>query len=883
MTEKTLKEHRLEDYRPPAFRIPEVALTFELDPTATQVHSRLEVERVDEGAERLILNAENMRIHQVKLDGEALPATRWTHQNDLLVIDDVPDRFTLEISNEIDPVHNTALEGLYQSGGNFCTQCEAEGFRRITPFLDRPDVLSRYRVTLIADRGRYPVLLSNGNLVEQGELDGGRHYAVWEDPWNKPCYLFALVAGELDCIEDTFVTAEGREVTLRIWVQPHNIDRCDFAMAALKRAMRWDEERFGLSYDLDVFNIVAVDDFNMGAMENKSLNIFNSKYILAKPETATDTDYEGIESVVAHEYFHNWTGNRVTCRDWFQLTLKEGLTVFRDQEFTADMLLPSVKRIQDVVHLRRYQFPEDAGPMAHPIQPRAYVKMDNFYTMTVYEKGAEVVRIYQTWLGREGFRRGMDLYFERHDGQAVTVEDFRSAMADANGVDLSQMAAWYRQPGTPHVEVIRHHDAARNTLTLTFTQSLPRVGDEFEPLPIPIRLGLLDAGGKTLPLEVEEGMEHCLPGRTADETVFLLRERSQRLTLANVPADAVPSLLRDFSAPVELRMDLSREELARLAAHDVDDFVRWEALQTLALRTLMDNEARLAAGEPALWDEAFLNAYGTRLERALDDPAWHALALTLPDEVYLGEQYEVIPVERLHALRQQLQRALAERFEAQWAALHDRLEALNGPYAFNAQQYGRRSLKLLALAQLVRLERDKWIEQAEYLYRHADNMTERLGALRALMPLTHPLRKALLDDFYYRFREDPLVVDKWFALQAGSDHADTLEHVRLLTRHPAFDYANPNRVRSLLGVFGQNRAAFHRADGAGYAFLAEEILKVDRLNPQTAARLLTPFTQWRRFDTARQNLMRAQLERILQTEGVSSNSLEIVQRSLEMT
>ena len=869
-------EHRLQDYRPPAFAIDSVYLDFQLDPTATQVTSTLAMRRT-RADEPLRLDMENMVVEAVSLDGVPLAASAWRIDNGTLIIDAVPDRFELSVRNHINPKENTALEGLYLSSGNFCTQCEAEGFRRITPFLDRPDVLATYTVRIEADKARYPVLLSNGNMIEQGDLPEGRHYAVWHDPWKKPCYLFALVAGNLKHIEDHYTTAEGRDVTLRIYVEPHNIDRCEFAMQALKHAMHWDEERFGLSYDLDVFNIVAVDDFNMGAMENKSLNIFNSKYILAKPETATDADYEGIESVVAHEYFHNWTGNRVTCRDWFQLTLKEGLTVFRDQEFTADRLLPSVKRIQDVIHLRRYQFPEDAGPMAHPIQPKSYIKMDNFYTMTVYEKGAEVVRIYQTLLGREGFRKGMDLYFQRHDGQAVTVDDFRQAMADANGVDLSAMQAWYDQAGTPHVRVQRTYDPETQRLTLDVTQSLPKAGDDFVPLPIPIRLGLLDQHGNPRPLIVDgENLGH--------EHVYLLSERTQQLVLEQVPEGAVPALLRDFSAPVILETDLTEAEWALLAAHDPDAFLRWDALHTLAVRALMAAVSSLEAGEAPLWPQTYLEAVAVRLAHAMHDPAWHALALTLPDEVYLGEQYETIPVDAIHQARKQLQSELAVRFEQAWAHSYDTLSAeLSAPYVFDAEHYGKRSLRTLALHYLVQTGKSKWIEQALYHYQHANNMTDRFGALRALTGVDHAARKTALDDFYYHFRNDPLVLDKWFALQAGSDHPNTLEHVRMLTRHPDFNYTNPNRVRSLLGVFGQNRAAFHRADGAGYLFLADEILKVDKLNPQIAARLLSPFTQWRRFDTGRQALMKAQLERILQTPSLSSNSYEIVEKSLTLS
>ena len=884
MSKKAVQRFYLKDYQPSPFQIDEVMLTFELDPVRTRVTGRYHMRREQDAPAMLRLNAEEVQIEQIRLNGQVVPAALWTLNGEVLEITaHFPEQFELEIVSLINPKENTQLEGLYLSNGIFCTQCEAEGFRRIIPFLDRPDILSRYTVKIIADPERCPVLLSNGNRIETGQLEDGRHYAVWRDPWPKPCYLFALVAGQLDHVEDRFTTAEGREVTLNIWVEPHNIDKCEFAMGALKRAMRWDETRFGLCYDLDVYNIVAVDDFNMGAMENKSLNVFNSRYVLARPDTATDQDYEGIESVIAHEYFHNWTGNRVTCRNWFQLTLKEGLTVFRDQEFTADMLLPSIKRIDDVNYLRTYQFPEDASPMAHPIQPKSYIKMDNFYTHTVYDKGAEVVRLYQTLLGREGFRRGMDLYFQRHDGQAVTVDDFRAAMADANGVDLSQMRRWYDEVGTPQVRVERVYDAESGTLTLSFEQSLPckQPDPNVLPLLIPIRMGLLSAQGEVLPLHVREGAEACLSGRTPEECVFQVREKRQKLVLEQVPEGAIPAILRDFSAPVELEMPWTEAELSVLAAHDPDDFLRWEALHQLAVKTLKDNVARHQAGEPMQWSEAFMSAVEARLEQALTSPAWHARALQLPEESYIGDQYEIIPVEAVHQVHQALAQSLADRFYDQWAALYDRLYDPERPYVFDAEQYGQRSLQNLALHYLVRTGREKWLEQADYHYRHATNMTDRYAALSALAETDHPLRQQVLEDFYYRFREDGLVVNKWFRLQASVPRAETLNHVKVLTAHPAFNYRNPNRVRSLLTAFGMNRVAFHRADGESYRFYADEILKVDRLNPQIAARLLSPLMAWRRYDTARRSMMLQQLERILQAPGLSRNCYEIVERALE--
>ena len=869
----------LKDYRLPDFLVDSVDLHFELGEDETVVRSILAIRRNPQVAatgQALHLDGQGLILDRLVLNGRRLEDEEYHIHPEGLSVPAVPDRFELEVVTRIRPQDNTWLEGLYRSGSNFCTQCEAEGFRKITYYPDRPDVMTVYTTTLVADRGRYPVLLSNGDLVASGALDGGRHFATWHDPFPKPSYLFALVAGDLACHRDRFRTRSGREVDLRIYVEAHNIDRCEHAMAALKKAMAWDERRFGLEYDLDTYMIVAVDDFNMGAMENKGLNLFNSKYVLARPETATDADYTHIEAVIAHEYFHNWTGNRVTCRDWFQLSLKEGLTVFRDQEFTAETSSRAVKRIHDVRQLRTLQFAEDAGPMAHPVRPQSYMEINNFYTVTVYEKGAEVVRMLHTLLGREGFRKGMDRYFERHDGQAVTTDDFVAAMADANGVDLSQCKRWYDQSGTPVLEVEDDWDP-RGRYTLEISQSCPPTPGQAHkaPFDIPLRIGLLGCDGGDLPLQLE-GEDAPSPGTSR---VLRVREPVVRYTFTGLAERPVPSLLRDCSAPVVLRYPYVRDQLAFLLAHDTDPFNRWEAGQRLAVDQLM----RLIEAEPGTQpsvDGEVLAAFGRLLgEQGLDD-AFVAELLTLPGESYLAELTDAVDVDAIHGAREALRGALMGAHEGRLVEMY-RERASSGPYVYTAQDAGRRRLRNVCLGYLVVGDDPGHIELAMGQYRSADNMTDTMGALSALRDSLAPQREEALRDFESRWRHDPLVMDKWFSLQAGSARQDTLETVKRLMGHPLFSLKNPNRVRALIGAFAAgNPLRFHEASGAGYAFVAAQIQRLDPLNPQIAARLARAFTDWRKYDPARQALIREQLERLARQPGISSDLNEVVTKSL---
>ncbi|MDG6777582.1 aminopeptidase N [Thiomicrorhabdus sp. zzn3] len=874
------KVHYLTDYQPPGFEVESVYLEFDLHPNHTLVTNRMVMRQLNPG-ELLQLSGEELTLVRVALDGDDITRRCKLYEGGLsLGVEQ--ERFELEIVTQISPQTNTSLEGLYRTSGNYCTQCEAEGFRKITYFLDRPDVLTFYTTKIVADKADNRVLLSNGNLIESGELPNNRHYAIWEDPFRKPSYLFALVAGNLDYIEDHYITADNRKVTLRIYVEPQNIDKCEHAMASLKKSMRWDEERFGLVYDLDIYMIVAVDDFNMGAMENKGLNVFNSKYVLAMPETATDVDYEGIEAVIAHEYFHNWTGNRVTCRDWFQLTLKEGLTVFRDQEFTSDMLSPAVKRIEDVKRLRNHQFPEDAGPMSHPIQPQSYIEMNNFYTMTVYEKGAEVVRLYHTLLGEEGFQKGMKLYFERHDGQAVTVQDFRQAMADANDVDLSQMHHWYVQAGTPKLTVRTEYDSANRRYSLYCVQSLPKMESEFKPLLIPIKMGLLNAEGNALPLLPSQACATSVQvnGR---EALLIMTQTEQTFTFESVGEVPVPALLRGFSAPVQLDYKYSDAELSLLSQADSDSFVRWEAMQTLSLNEIKRNIERYEAEQPLMLSDAFLSAFVSLLDDKQTDPALIALAITMPDLTYIGEQYQQINVDAVYAVQRWVRGELAKRFSNRLLAIYQALALRlqeKGSYAYVKEDIAERMLKNTCLGYLLMLEAD-FFEMAEGQFDAQHNMTDVLAALQAISHTTHENRQACLDRFYQRWSHDPLVLDKWFALQAGSHHIHALEHVEALVEHPDFHYENPNRVRSVLGVFGRlNLLGFHRADGQGYRFLADQVSKLDEINPQVAARIVAPFTHWKRYDEDRQQLMKQQLERLLAKPVLSKDVYEIVSKSL---
>jgi aminopeptidase N len=876
-SEKPRAVHRA-DYRPPDYRIESADLRFELFEQESIVEARLAVVRSEILAgdvPPLVLDGEKLELRGIAIDGRPLAPSEYQLGEESLTIDSPPARFELFTRVAIRPQDNSELSGLYRTGGTFCTQCEAHGFRRITFFLDRPDVLARFRVRIEAERSRYPVLLSNGNRSEVVDLPDGRHLVCWEDPYPKPCYLFALVAGDLRCHAGRFETRSGREVRLEIWVEPANADRCEHALASLVRAMQWDEERFGLEYDLDVYMIVAVNDFNMGAMENKGLNVFNSKYVLALPETATDDEYEAIEAVIGHEYFHNWTGNRVTCRDWFQLTLKEGLTVFRDQEFTSDLHSRPVKRIRDVKALRASQFPEDAGPMAHPIRPESYISMDNFYTATVYEKGAEVVRLYDTLLGRDGFRRGMDCYFERHDGQAVSCDDFRRAMADANGRDLSGLERWYSQAGTPQLEATWAHDPAGRTFTLSLHQSYPGAGEDDPrgPLPIPVRMGLLSPDGSPVPLRLDDGDAPL-------ERVLLLEGEEQRFVFQDVPVRPVPSLLRGFSAPVKLRAPLDGRDLAFLMGHDCDAFNRWEAGQQLATQMLLALAEEAAAGRELSLDPDFSEAFGRVIEDESLDGSLKALALTLPDERVLAQEQAVIDVDAIHTAREFAIGELARRHHELLASAWER-SAGAGRYRNDEPAIDARRLKNTALRYLAARVDPEWTARVARQLDGADNMTDREAALALLVGLDVPEREAALAAFYQAWRHDPLVLDKWFGLQALSPLRHTPERVRALYRHPDFSLRNPNRVRALVGSFASgNPVRFHTASGEGYRFLADAVLELDPINPQVASRMVSLFSQWRRYDGARQALMKAELERIAARPRLSKDVFENVGRAL---
>ncbi|MBV9252354.1 MAG: aminopeptidase N [Acetobacteraceae bacterium] len=856
---------RLADYTPPAFLVETVELSFDLDEAATSVRSRLAVRRNPQHLDHtapLKLDGESLELLRVARDGEALSANQYILQPGSLMIPDMPDSCVLEIETRVSPKDNTELSGLYVSNGSFFTQCEAEGFRRITYFPDRPDVMARYTVTITADKARCPVMLSNGNPEAVSEMGNGRHRVTWTDPHPKPCYLFALVAGDLVAVKDSFTTRSGRNVELGIWIRHGDEDRCAHAMRSLKAAMKWDEEVFGLEYDLDVFNIAAVSDFNMGAMENKGLNVFNTKYVLAKPETATDGDYQGIETVIAHEYFHNWTGNRVTCRDWFQLSLKEGLTVYRDQEFTADQGSRAVKRISDVRALRAAQFREDAGPLAHPVQPDSYIAIDNFYTATVYNKGAEVIRMMATIIGRAAFRRGMDLYFARHDNQAVRIDDFVQAMQDASAVDLERFKLWYHQAGTPELSVTDEYDAGARRYTLTLRQQTkPTPGQPVkQPLVIPVSMGLLDSSGHEV-----------------NSRLLLLECTEQRFVFDDMPAAPVPSLLRGFSAPVKLS-GMSGDRLRFLAAHDTDLFVRWESGQQYATGLLL-NAVRTGgngAAEPAL-----LDAMRATLSLGLTgDAAFAAEALALPSETFLADQMPVADVDGIHATREATRAALGRGL---WREFRDAYDALAdpGPYRIDGTSIGRRALRNTCLAYLVAADAAEAVRLAKAQFDAGRNMTDVLAALAILCNVECIERQEALAAFHAKWHEDALVLDKWFAIQGMSKLPGTLGEVRALARHSDYDLRNPNRVRALVGSFASgNPVRFHDAAGGGYRFLGDTIIALDPLNGQVAARMVSPLGQWRRVDEARQALMKAELGRILGTPKLSPNTFEMASKSL---
>ncbi len=891
----------LQDYQAPAFLIDETNLRFELGETSTQVSSQLVMRRNPAHAEHrnapLVLDGQDMECVSVSIDGRPLAADEYSVGDETLTIHQLPpsvdengSSFVFECVTKIKPQENTSLEGLYKSKKMFCTQCEAEGFRKITYYLDRPDVMSKFTTTVVAEESRYPILLSNGNAIAKGKEEGGRHWVQWEDPFRKPCYLFALVAGDLVCVEDSFTTCSDREITLQIFVEEKDQDKCDHAMTSLKNSMAWDEKVFGREYDLDIFMIVAVDDFNMGAMENKGLNIFNTSCVLANPATTTDKAFQRVEAVVAHEYFHNWSGNRVTCRDWFQLSLKEGFTVFRDSEFSSDMGSRTVKRIDDVTFLRTAQFAEDAGPMAHSVRPDSYMEISNFYTLTIYEKGAEVVRMIKELIGDEAFRAGSDLYFERHDGQAVTTEDFVKAMEDASGVDLTLFRNWYSQAGTPHLQISDTYDEANKTYTLHVKQHCPPTPGQAEKLPfhIPLRMGLLDQTGQAVTLQLA-GDETA----KSAERVLSVTEKTQDFVFTNVQSKPIPSLLRGFSAPVKMKFDYSRDELLFLMTHDSDGFNRWNSAQQLSVEVMSELLLDYQAGRAMVLDQRVISAFDAILQLSIDksrqnleqDKEMVAQLLTLPSEAYLSELAEEVDVAGIHAVREFVSDAIANTLAAKWAILFEINSGVQ-PYRADAEGIARRALKNTCLGYLLRTSNAHYLQVCKEQFDNADNMTDVAAALRLLVNSSHVeaelMREQALQHFYEKWQHEALVVDQWFGIQAASSLPGALDRVQTLMQHEAFSIKNPNKVRALIGAFcGQNPVHFHEITGAGYEFLADRILQLNALNPQIASRLLTPLTRWKKYDATRQQLMRKQLQRIADEKSLSKDVYEVVAKSLQ--
>jgi aminopeptidase N len=866
----------LSAYQPPAFLIDSLNLQIELYDGYAQVTSRLRMQRqggLQSATESLILLGEQLTLNCIQLNGKALTTQDYTVNETSLTIHAVPEQFELEIQTICVPEKNTALSGLYKSANAYCTQCEAEGFRRITYYLDRPDVLTRFTTTISADKIRYPYLLSNGNLIATGDLENGRHFAMWEDPFKKPCYLFALVAGDFDVVEDTFITQSGKSIALKFYVEKGEGEKALHAVYSLKQAMRWDEEAYGREYDLAIYMVVAVSDFNMGAMENKGLNIFNTKYIFAKPESATDDDYIHVLSVVGHEYFHNWTGNRITCRDWFQLSLKEGLTVFREQTFTEDTLSAPVMRIQEVNVLREAQFPEDAGPLAHPVRPDSYIEINNFYTATIYNKGAEVLRMLQTILGKDLFRLGMDLYFERHDGEAVTIEDYVKVMEDVSGLDLTQFKRWYTEAGTPVVNAVGHYDESKATYTLTLTQTLKT------PFHIPIRFGLVGKDGKAIALQSNQEVP-------VTETVLHLTQPEQVFQFNNVKQTPTPSLLRHFSAPIKLHYSYSDAELLHLSKYDADPFNRWEAGQKLMLNCMLQLINDVQQGKTSLEKLTLpanvLEAFQHLLQQESHDKFFQAEMLLLPSEKYLGEHMPIIDVDVIYAVRQFVASTLAKTHEALLLKLYQDNQTPSQHYQFNMEEIGKRQLKNRCLGYLLLAPQNIDIGIQQFKRSLNSNMTDTLAALSGIANLNVPECAMALSAFYEAWQHDALVIDKWFAIQAVSKLPNTLENVKQLMQHPAFDIKNPNKVYALIGSFGRRNALrFHAADGSGYVFLREIVQQLDILNPQISSRMVEPLTSWKRYDKERQTLMRNQLERLRQDKKLSTDLFELVTKSLE--
>jgi aminopeptidase N len=880
MLTSTPKVIFLKDYTPPAFLVTTVDLDLDLRDDHAIVKTRLALARNPTAADQrapLVLDADELELVSVALEGKALQNSDYELSHGHLEIPGVPERFSLESTVRIRPKQNTKLMGLYASRDGYFTQCEAEGFRRITFFPDRPDVMARYTTTIHADKADFPFLLSNGNLVAQGDEIQGRHWATWVDPFPKPSYLFAMVAAKLDRLESDFVTRSRRKVRLAVFVEPGKLDQCGFAMQALKRAMKWDEDIFGLELDLDQYMIVAVGDFNMGAMENKGLNIFNTKYVLARADTATDTDFMSLDRVVAHEYFHNWTGNRVTCRDWFQLSLKEGLTVFRDQEYGADTYSRPVQRIQEVRSLRGAQFPEDAGPMAHPVRPSSYMEISNFYTATVYEKGAEVVRMIHTLIGARNFRKGMDLYFRRHDGQAVRTEEFVQAMQDASGVDFAQFRLWYEQAGTPRLDVAADYDAAACRYTLTVKQSCPATPGQpdKQPLHIPFAVGLVAPDGSAIPLQLAGEAK-----AVGDTRVLSLSKAQEKFEFIHVSQQPVPSLLRGFSAPVNLHFDYTDADLTHLMAHDSDSFNRWEAGQRLALNLLLRSTGEFRSGRAPRFPDTFVKAFGRVLADAPDDPAFAAEALGLPSEGYIAEQMDEIDPDAIHSVRRSLRRHIAVALQGELLAVYGTYAARQ-PFSPDARSAGLRALRNLCLGYLMELDDARIHALCIEQFDSANNMTDSMAALSALANAEGDGRDRVLNAFYEKWKDEPLVLDKWFAVQATSRLPDTLGRVKRLMQHPAFTLTNPNRARSLVSSFCHgNQVRFHAADGSGYDFAASQVIAIDALNPQVAARLARSFDRWKKFNAARRSFAQGALERIRGTAGLSKDTFEVVTRAL---
>lgn len=878
MTE--LKTTFLKDYTPPSFLINTVELIFKLDEDLTQVNSRLALIRDSAPGNKdksLVLQGENCELIFIKVDGRLLSTKEYQLKDNELIIFQVPDEFSLEIENRIKPKENTALSGLYVSRGIFCTQCEAEGFRRITYFLDRPDVLARYTTTIIADKSKYPILLSNGNKIAQQDLENNQHSITWEDPYKKPSYLFALVAGDLEYSQDDYITQSRRKINLRIFSEKGEKDKCHHAMESLKKAMQWDEEAYGREYDLDIFMIAVIDDFNMGAMENKGLNIFNAQTILADPNSATDADYSYITKVVGHEYFHNWTGDRITCRDWFQLSLKEGLTVFREQEFSESLGNPATERINTVRQLRSMQFAEDAGPLAHPVQPDSYIEINNFYTMTVYEKGAEIIRMMKVLVGPELFRKGMDDYFTSHDGQAVTIEDFVKSIEKGSGYDLQQFCRWYKQSGTPELQVDYHYSLEEKTFDLVFKQHCPPTPGQptKKPFYIPLVMALLNPEGQLINLQLVG--DDTLMGI---QCTLKLRESEHVFQFVNVDAKPIPSLLRNFSAPVKLKVNYSDEDLAFLMQSDTDGFNRWDAAQELASRIVLRRIQSSSSREDSAVNQLIKGYKILFSDDKQDSKDLLAELLNLPSEAFLAEQMPIIDIDGIHEEREWLRFQCAKKLENNFSHCYQTCHDLKS-YVFDKQSVTNRRLANISLTYLMLLQDSNVHHLCVDHYKKADNLTDRMVALSEIVNHNLSQRDRFLKEFYEKNSANSLVVCKWLALQARAPLPDTLHQLKKLLKHPAFDWKNPNKIRSLIGVFcSENRSQFHDRSGAGYVFLSEQIQRLDPINPQIAARLVKPFTQWKRFDVDRQTLMHEQLEKLIKIQGLSSDVYEMVSKSL---